>query len=91
LRSKKEKIIMALGRTAKYYRDNPEARKKHRKTSAKAQKKKSAVKKRVECNKFNATNKNSKKGDNKDCSHKNGRLVLESRKKNRARGGGKKK
>ena len=75
---------MALGRTAKYYRDNPEARKKHRKTSAKAQKKKSAVK-------FNATNKNSKKGDNKDCSHKNGRLVLESRKKNRARGGGKKK
>ena len=27
-----------LSRTAKYYRDNPEARKKHRKTSAKAQK-----------------------------------------------------
>lgn len=83
---------MALSRTAKYYRDNPEARKKHRKTSAKAQKKKEAVRKRVECNKFNKKNKKSKKGDNLDCSHKkNGKLVLESRKTNRARGGGKKK
>lgn len=82
---------MALSRTAKYYRDNPEARKKHRKTSAKAQKKKEAVRKRVECNKFNKKNKKSKKGDKLDCSHKNGSLVLESRKANRARGGGKKK
>jgi hypothetical protein len=82
---------MKLGRTAKYYRDNPEARKKHRKSSAKAQKKPDAVKKRVECNTYNKKNKNSKKGDNKDCSHKNGRLVLESRKANRARGGAKKK
>lgn len=79
------------GKTAKYYKENPEARKKHRATSAKAQKKPAAVKKRVECNKFNKTNKNSKKGDNKDCSHKNGKLVLESRRTNRARGGGKKK
>lgn len=82
---------MALSKTAKYYRDNPKARIKHRKTSAKAQKKREAVKKRVECNKFNRKNKNSKKGDKKDCSHKNGRLVLESQSKNRARGGGKKK
>ena len=42
-----------LSKTAKYYRDNPKARKKHRKTSAKAQKKKEAVRKRVECNLFN--------------------------------------
>jgi len=82
---------MTLSRTAKYYRDNPEARKKHRKTSAKAQKKREAVKKRVECNAYNKKNKNSKKGDGKDCSHKKGRLVLESQKTNRARGGGKKK
>lgn len=82
---------MALSRTAKYYRKNAEARKKHRKTSAKAQKKREAVKKRVECNLYNKKNKNSKKGDKKDCSHKNGRLVLESQKTNRARGGGKKK
>lgn len=80
-----------LSRTAKYYRDNPEARKKHRKTSAKAQKKKEAVRKRVECNAYNRKNKKSKKGDKLDCSHKNGRLVLESQKKNRARGGGRKK
>ncbi len=80
-----------LSRTAKYYRDNPEARKKHRKTSAKAQKKKEAVKKRVECNAYNRKNKRSKKGDKLDCSHRNGRLVLERQKSNRARGGGKKK
>lgn len=82
---------MSLSRTAKYYRDNPEARKKHRKTSARAQKKKEAVRKRVECNKFNKKNSKSKKGDKLDCSHKRGRLVLESQKRNRARGGGKKK
>jgi hypothetical protein len=80
-----------LSRTAKYYRDNPEARKKHRKTSAKAQKKKEAVRKRVECNSFNKKNKKSKKGDKMDCSHKGSRLVLENQKANRARGGGKKK
>lgn len=72
-----------LGKTARYYRNNPEARKKHRATSAKAQKKPSAVRKRVECNKFNR--KNGKKGDKMDCSHKGGRLVLEHQSKNRAR------
>jgi hypothetical protein len=82
---------MRLGRTAKYYRDNPKARKKHRLSSARAQKKREAVRKRVECNAYNKKNKDSKKGDGKDCSHKKGGLVLESQKKNRARGGGKKK
>lgn len=72
-----------LGRTARYYKNNPKARKKHRATSAKAQKKPSAVRKRVECNKFNR--KNGKKGDKMDCSHKGGRLVLEHQSKNRAR------
>ena len=80
-----------LSRTAKYYRDNPEARKKHRKSSAKAQKKKEAVRKRIECNLFNRKNKKSRKGDKLDCSHRGSRLVLESQKANRARGGGKKK
>ena len=82
---------MPLSRTAKYYRKNPKAIIKHRKTSAKAQKKKDAVRKRVQCNLFNKKNKNSKKGDKLDCSHKKGRLVLEKQKSNRARGGGKKK
>tara|TARA_Y100000385_G_scaffold156722_1_gene162466 strand:+ start:1001 stop:1246 length:246 start_codon:yes stop_codon:yes gene_type:complete len=80
-----------LSKTARFYRENPEARKKHRKSSAKAQKKKEAVRKRVECNKFNRKNKNSKKGDKLDCSHKKGKLVLEKQKTNRGRGGGKKK
>jgi|TARA_Y100000401_G_C8284329_1_gene205222 hypothetical protein len=80
-----------LGRTARYYRENPEARKKHRKTSAKAQKKKEAVRKRVECNRFNRKSKKSRKGDKMDCSHRGSRLVLERQKTNRARGGGKKK
>jgi hypothetical protein len=79
---------MALSRTAKYYRDNPEARKKHRRTSAKAQKKPSAVKKRVECNAYNRKNKKSVKGDKLDCSHRGSRLTLENRSSNRARGGG---
>jgi|TARA_R100000951_G_C2538400_1_gene148593 hypothetical protein len=82
---------MPLSRTAKYYRKNPKARIKHRKTSAKAQKKKDAVRKRVQCNLFNKKNKNSKKGDKLDCSHKKGKLVLEKQKTNRGRGGGKKK
>ena len=72
-----------LGKTARYYKNNPEARKKHRASSAKAQKKPSAVRKRVECNRFNR--KKGKKGDKMDCSHKNGRLVLEHQSKNRAR------
>lgn len=72
-----------LGKTARYYRNNPEARKKHRASSAKAQKKPAAKRKRVECNRFNR--KYGKKGDKMDCSHKNGRLVLEHQSKNRAR------
>lgn len=70
-------------KTAEYYANNPKARIKHRKTSAKAQKKPSAVRRRVECNNFNR--KNGKKGDKMDCSHKGGRLVLEPQSKNRAR------
>lgn len=83
---------MPLSRTAKYYRDNPKARKKHRKSSAKAQKKKQAVKNRVESNK--ARRKAKAQGKNisgKDASHKkNGKIVFESSSKNRARNGMKK-
>ena len=45
----------------------------------------------MQCNLFNKKNKNSKKGDKLDCSHKKGKLVLEKQKTNRGRGGGKKK
>jgi hypothetical protein len=42
---------MALGKTAKYYKANPEARKKKAATDAKINKRPSQVKKRVESNK----------------------------------------
>lgn len=83
--------MAALSRTAKYYRDNPEARKKHRATSKKAAAKPQAKKKRAETNKANRNDPNSRKGDNIDKSHKGGRIVNEHQSKNRARGGGKEK
>lgn len=80
---------MSLSRTAKYYRKNPRARAVKMVYDKEYQKKESAVKKRVECNKWNR--KNGKKGDNIDCSHKNGTIIGEHRSRNRARGGGQRK
>lgn len=80
---------MALGKTALYYRRNPEARAVKLAYDKKFQKKRKQVKKRVECNAWNK--KNGKKGDNMDCSHKNGTIVSEHRSANRARGGSKRK
>lgn len=79
---------MNLGKTALYYRSNPEARAKKASYDKQFQKKRKQVKKRVECNAWNR--KNGKKGDKIDCSHKNGTIVAEHRKRNRARGGAKK-
>ena len=76
---------MELGRTAKYYKENPKARAKKLAYDKKYQKKRSAVKKRVECNAWNR--KNGNKGDTIDCSHRNGTIIAEHRKTNRARGG----
>ena len=82
---------MGLGRTTKYYRENPEARKKHRKTSAKAAAKQEAIQNRIEANKFNREKGTYGNGDGLDASHKGGKVVgLEKAKTNRARGGGKK-
>jgi hypothetical protein len=78
---------MGLGKTALYYRDNPEARKKKSDYDKKFQKRREQVKKRVECNNFNRKNKKYGNGDKMDCSHRNGQLTYESQKKNRARGG----
>ena len=79
---------MALGRTAKYYKENPEARAKKAAYDSVFQRRREQVKKRVECNKWNR--KNGKKGDKMDCSHqKNGSIIAEHRKTNRARGGSK--
>lgn len=79
---------MNLGKTALYYRSNPKARAKKASYDKQFQKKRKQVKKRVECNAWNR--KNGKKGDKIDCSHKNGTIVAEHRKRNRARGGAKK-
>ena len=75
------------GRTQRYYDANPKAREKKKAYDAKFQKKREQVKKRVEANKFNRNNPNSVKGDGMDASHRGGRIVLESSRTNRARGG----
>ncbi len=81
---------MALGNTAIYYRENPDARKVHQASSKKAAAKPEAIKKRTEAN---AARKRLgiPKGSKLDASHKNGTIVAEDRKINRARGGAKKK
>jgi hypothetical protein len=81
---------MELGRTAKYYRNNPDARKKHQETSKKAAAKPEARRKRAEANKARKKL-GIPKGSPMDASHKGGKIVKEHRKQNRARGGSLKK
>lgn len=66
---------MSIGRTAKFYRDNPDARKRHREYQAEYQKSPSQVAKRVELNKFNRENGTYGNGDGKDAVHKNSKIV----------------
>jgi hypothetical protein len=81
---------MALGKTAKFYRDNPEARKKHQETSKKAAAKPEARRKRAEANKARREL-GIPKGSPIDASHKkDGTIVKEHRRTNRGRGGAKK-
>jgi|VirMetMinimDraft_7_1064189.scaffolds.fasta_scaffold73936_3 hypothetical protein len=70
-----------LSRTAKFYRENPEARKKHNETQKKINKKPSESKKRVELNKANK--KMGKVGDGKDVSHTKNGLKLKPQSVNR--------
>lgn len=75
-----------LSRSAKYYRDNPDARKKKAKTDKKVNKRKSQLKKRVESRR--ARRKAKRQGKNvtgKDYDHKTKSFV--SSKKNRGRRG----
>tara|TARA_B100000900_G_C20246394_1_gene580093 strand:- start:291 stop:554 length:264 start_codon:yes stop_codon:yes gene_type:complete len=75
-------------RTSEYYKKNPKARAKRLEQQKKYQKQRHRVKARVELNRINR--KVGKKGDGKDVSHcKNGKTVLESASKNRARNRGK--
>jgi uncharacterized phage-associated protein len=75
---------MALSRTAKYYRDNPEARKKRNEYQKKYNKMSREKKKRAELNRLNRLFGTYGNGDGKDVSHKDGRKPrLESASKNR--------
>ena len=78
---------MALSRTARYYRNNPEAREKRLEYQKEYNKKKKNVKYRVGLNRFNR--KNGENGDGLDACHKKDRsgkirLVLCKMKQNRA-------
>ena len=75
---------MALGRTARYYRDNPEARKKRLEYQKRYNARKSQIDRRVENNKENRERGTYGNYDGKDVSHKGDKIVLEKESKNRA-------
>ena len=75
---------MPLSRSAKYYRDNPEARAKKNAYQAKYNKKPGQSKYRSLLNKENRERGTYGNGDKKDVSHKKGnKTVLEAQSKNR--------
>lgn len=75
---------MALGRTAKYYRDNPEARKKKNEYQKKYNKRKEERKRRSLLVKLNRKMGTEGNGDKKDVSHhSSGRITLKAQSKNR--------
>lgn len=87
-----EENKMALSKSAKYYRDNPEARAKKNAYNKIFSRRKEQKNKRVECNRFNRKNGTYGNGDKMDCSHQpDGSLKKENQKANRARGGGQRK
>ena len=75
---------MALGRTAKYYRDNPEARKKRLAYQKRYNARKAQIARRVRNNRENRHFGTYGNYDGKDVSHKGKRIVLEKESKNRA-------
>jgi len=73
-------------RTSKYYKDNPEARKKRLKQQARYNRQSLQIEKRVELNRENRKRGTYGNGDGKDVSHKkDGSTVLEKASTNRAR------
>jgi hypothetical protein len=79
-------LIMALGRSARYYRSNPEARAKKQAYDTEYHATPERKKYRAGLNR--ARRKRGLRGDSRDLSHtKSNKLVLESRRRNRARNG----
>lgn len=75
---------MALGRTARYYKENPEARKKKNEYQKKYNATKKERARRAELMKLNRKLGTAGNGDKKDVSHKsNGRVSLRPQSKNR--------
>ena len=75
-------------KSARYFQNNPEARRKKQEYQKKYNKKKSQVKKRVETNRANRKAGTYGNKDGLDMSHtKSGKLVKESQSKNRRRNG----
>jgi hypothetical protein len=73
-------------RTSKYYKDNPEARKKRLKQQARYNRQSLQINKRVELNRENRKRGTYGNGDGKDVSHKkDGSTFLEKESTNRAR------
>ena len=81
------KLSKNPGKTAKYYRSNPEARKKHQATNKKINDTPAKKAYRRDLMKIRRAR---KPGPQTDMSHKGGKVVAESRKANRGRGGAKK-
>ena len=81
------KLSKNPGKTAKYYRSNPEARKKHQATNKKIN---DTPAKKAYRRDLMKIRRERKPGPQTDMSHKGGRVVAESRKATRGRGGAKK-
>ncbi len=80
--------MAAKSRTAKYYADNPEARKKRLAYQKKYNARKDQKEYRAELNAHNRKTGKYGNGDNLDASHKNGKIVgYEKASSNRARNG----
>ena len=80
-----------MGTSTKYYRDNPEARKKKAATDKKINSRKEQIKKRVESNaKRREAKKNGKNIEGKDYDHAVNRFVKSSTNRGRAGEGGRK-
>ena len=76
------------GKTARHYRKNKASRLKHRRDELKRGK---SPAKRKYRSQLKIARRKANPGPQQDMSHKGGRIVVESRKRNRARGGAKRK
>lgn len=87
----KKKPYNKLSKSAKYYRDNPGARKRKKKTDTKINKRKRQVKKRTQSNRARrAAKRKGRDLKGKDYDHSTGRFVKSSTNRGRAGEGGRK-